>query len=167
MEDNTHRVKTENSERPRSTSIGGVIKEKPHKSQSITTTPTEFIPSQNIEEMLFEEPEEGELLTPSVCTSFFKRKVNQAGISTYEEVKADEKRRTPKSKDEKEVHKFLMGEFKKGINISQLDPLKKREENDKLTPGGLEEIMIYLMPIKMIPLECELKICKMKKETIS
>ena len=152
MEEVTHQEDANNTENieeiPSSTSVNGGIKEtrilqKPNRRQSITTEPTEFVAPQNIEGMLFEEPEEGEILTQSVCSNFFKRKVNQAGISTDEEVKADEKRKTPKPKEEKV--RFRMGEFKIGINTTKLDPLQKRVENDKLTPEDLEDIMIYLL----------------------
>ena len=123
------------------------ILQKPIRSESIMTSPTEFVPP-NVPEMIFAEPEEGEILTPGLCTSFFKRKINQAGISTDEEVKTEEKRRTPKMKDESDVQLFRMGDFRKGIKYEKLELLKKRIENEKLIPEEKDEIMVYLMDKK-------------------
>ena len=95
--------------------------------------------------MVFESPEEGEILTPTVCTTFFKRKVNQAGISTDEEVKPEEKRKTPKKKAASDVHLFRMGEFKRAVKISQLEQIEKHVENEKLTVEDKDDIMMYLM----------------------
>ena len=136
--------------RSRSNSIEGGIKEtriisKPNRSQSIVSTHTEFVAPENIDPLTLDEPEEGEILTPSLCANFLKRNKSQTTISTDEEVRRDEKRRSSKETEEPEMHQLRMGDFRRIFNMGDFNHLKNRIETDRLTLGDTEEIMLYLM----------------------